>query len=301
MRNLSRRLNRFMIRNRNAGIPNLMLWIGIFNLISYLIFLVFKNITLSTVLMFDAAAISRGELWRIVTYPLTLWLNFVDRAGLIKLLLFCYVCYWTGSVVEEVWGRLRLNLYILAGVLLTALGGLLLYWCADLYVSFTGLYHCSSLFLVVAALMPESRVLFFYFIPMRMRWAALIGLAIDLFYITDALVAYTPHLGFWVALAGVGTEFVLSLVVYLLFLWENVGNLFGRRVNRYAPPRQPRQTAADPGRSTRSAAGQSYHHKCTVCGRTDADCPGLEFRYCSKCKGYFCYCIDHINNHEHVQ
>ena len=51
-----------------------------------------------------------------------------------------------------------------------------------------------------------------------------------------------------------------------------------------------------------SKSGQKpYRHKCTVCGRTDADYPNLEFRYCSKCKGYYCYCIDHINNHAHIQ
>ena len=44
-----------------------------------------------------------------------------------------------------------------------------------------------------------------------------------------------------------------------------------------------------------------YTHKCTVCGRTDVTNPELEFRYCSKCKGYYCYCSDHINNHVHIQ
>lgn len=24
-------------------------------------------------------------------------------------------------------------------------------------------------------------------------------------------------------------------------------------------------------------------------------------RYCSKCNGYYCYCMNHINNHTHVQ
>jgi hypothetical protein len=42
-----------------------------------------------------------------------------------------------------------------------------------------------------------------------------------------------------------------------------------------------------------------YRHKCSVCGRTDAEYPDLEFRYCSKCQGYHCFCIDHINNHVH--
>ena len=43
-----------------------------------------------------------------------------------------------------------------------------------------------------------------------------------------------------------------------------------------------------------------YTHKCTVCGRTDVDSPDLEFRYCSRCKGYHCYCSEHISNHAHI-
>ena len=46
---------------------------------------------------------------------------------------------------------------------------------------------------------------------------------------------------------------------------------------------------------------KGYLHKCAVCGITDADDPNMEFRYCSKCNGYYCYCSKHINNHTHVQ
>ena len=44
-----------------------------------------------------------------------------------------------------------------------------------------------------------------------------------------------------------------------------------------------------------------YSRKCEVCGRTDADFPDLEFRYCSRCEGYHCFCIDHINAHQHFK
>ena len=46
---------------------------------------------------------------------------------------------------------------------------------------------------------------------------------------------------------------------------------------------------------------KGYLHKCAVCGITDADDSNMEFRYCSKCNGYYCYCSKHINNHTHVQ
>ena len=42
-------------------------------------------------------------------------------------------------------------------------------------------------------------------------------------------------------------------------------------------------------------------HKCAVCGRTDKDSPGMEFRYCSKCEGNYEYCMDHLYTHKHVK
>ena len=48
-------------------------------------------------------------------------------------------------------------------------------------------------------------------------------------------------------------------------------------------------------------AEKNYRHKCAVCGKTDTEYPDLEFRYCSKCNGYHCFCIDHINNHIHFE
>ena len=49
----------------------------------------------------------------------------------------------------------------------------------------------------------------------------------------------------------------------------------------------------------KKAREQGYRHRCEVCGRTDTDFPDLQFRYCSKCAGYHCFCQDHIFNHTH--
>ena len=40
-------------------------------------------------------------------------------------------------------------------------------------------------------------------------------------------------------------------------------------------------------------------HKCAICGRTEEDDPTLEFRYCSRCKGNYEYCQNHLFTHEH--
>jgi hypothetical protein len=43
-----------------------------------------------------------------------------------------------------------------------------------------------------------------------------------------------------------------------------------------------------------------YYHRCTVCGITDRSHPQMDFRYCSKCADGYCYCAEHLRNHEHV-
>ena len=52
--------------------------------------------------------------------------------------------------------------------------------------------------------------------------------------------------------------------------------------------------------ATHTQVHKPYTHKCTICGKTDADDPTMEFRYCSKCKGYHCYCAEQISNHTHI-
>jgi len=101
---------------------------------------------------------------------------------------------------------------------------------------------------------------------------------------------------------------LVPLLNYFLFFGSDIQNLFPDSW-RYRRPKQ-HKTAYPSGAKPNAnwAAGyqsktgeRPYRHKCTVCGRTDTDYPNLEFRYCSKCNGYYCYCMDHINNHTHIQ
>ena len=96
----------------------------------------------------------------------------------------------------------------------------------------------------------------------------------------------------------------MPLLNYLLFFGSDVKNILPDAL-RYRQRKNYRTTGTRPNANWagpyHSKTGEKpYRHKCTVCGRTDTDYPNLEFRYCSKCNGYYCYCIDHINNHVHI-
>ena len=305
MGNLKRNANRFLNRNRNKGIPNLMLYLGIANAAIYLLslFLADSGSSVTALLMFNAERILAGQVWRLFTFPL---IHIMEIRYLIFKLLSLYFYYWVGRVIEGIWGTLKLNLYYLCGILLTGLVGILLYVLAGLSILVTAAYVNMSLFLVVATLIPEQTVLAFFVIPVKMRWMALVDIGLTVFSILRTVLPFAAFSGsaFWIILILVGTAPLIAFINYLLFFGRSVKNLFGSRHIYQTRPKKPEpKVTPNPNwaQNYRSPSGaRPYRHKCTVCGRTDTDCPDLEFRYCSKCAGYFCYCIDHINNHTHV-
>lgn len=322
MENLRKRYQRFLWRNGDKGIPHLMLWICAANAVVYFFSQFEGEVTLYSLLCFDAAAICRGEVWRLFTYVFTFALDstflFSTFLGALFSILFYY---WVGNTLESFWGRLRFNLFYFSGMLLMDLFGVLVYLLLKIELPVSVSYINLSMFLAVATLIPEERLYLMFFIPVKMKWMALVYLGLTAYQIT---IGTLQCLSYWFAThsALVAVAYLLrslfplvALLNYFLFFGKQIFQLFPnfRRNHReqqrratYYRQSQPNPNWADKYRTTeradtRNAGKNGYRHKCTVCGRTDTDCPDLEFRYCSKCAGYFCYCIDHINNHTHVQ
>ena len=70
MNELRRRFNRFCFRNRDKGIPNLMLYVTLATATVYLINMVDPSDSLFYWLYFDRTLILRGQIWRLITFPL---------------------------------------------------------------------------------------------------------------------------------------------------------------------------------------------------------------------------------------
>ena len=155
-----------------------------------------------------------------------------------------------------------------------------------------------SLFLSYATLFPNAQFLLLFIIPVKTWIFALFDLAIVLL---DLFTLPFPYNLFS----------VISLANYFLFFGKDVLNVVpmswrvnARRLFRKAPTQKKAkviQFDAGSYEATKAAPKAPYTPRCTVCGRTDVSNPELEFRYCSRCKGYYCYCQDHINNHVHIQ
>ena len=288
MKNLRRKFELYCYKNRSKGIPNLMLYIALGSAVVYVMSQISGNYFLYYLLCFDRNLILQGQVWRLITYPLTY------NAGNILLTAVALLCYYSlGRAMENIWGTLRFNLYYLSGVVMMDIYCMLFGGTADV------VYLNMSLFLAYATLFPDAQFLLFFIIPIK----AWIFALIDLVMVLVGLVSYPfPYNLFS----------VISLANYFLFFGKDVLNVIpiswranAARLFHKKPPVQKKAKVIrfDAGsyEASQASVKAPYTHKCTVCGRTDVSDPDLEFRYCSKCKGYYCYCQDHINNHTHIQ
>ena len=292
MKNLRTRFERFCYANRYKGIPNLMLYIAVGTAIVYLVSQMAGNYTLYSILCFHRESILHGQVWRLFTYPLTYGIG-NNNLLLIGIALLCY--YSLGRAMENTWGTLKFNLFYLTGMILM-----------DIYCLIFGgqanvTYLNLSLFLSYATLYPDTHFLLFFFIPIKAWIFALFNLII---VVLDLFTLSFPYNLFS----------VISLANYFLFFGSDVLNVvpvswranFRRMLRRSkqtaGTKQQPKVIPFNAGSYEASTAKPKapYTHRCTVCGKTDLSHPDLEFRYCSRCNGYYCYCEEHISNHPHI-
>lgn len=292
MAKLRTKLAQFFYKNRDKGVHNLMLYIGVANVLVFILYLVKPEDPLFTrILSFDPYAVAQGEVWRMISYPLVFLAESARPFLAVFSLLFFY---WCGLVLEQLWGTLRMNVYYLAGVLLTALAGLL----TKAYVSVT--YVNLSLVLAMAVLQPDEVIRFYFVIPIKMKWLAWIDLGVTLILVIWGLVSMFLGLGSGSLYLGWIVPLV-PVAVFLMFFGSQAAQLLPDFV-RYHPTRKSWKRKVKQGRiyEVPNKQGQA-RFRCTVCGRTELTNPGLEFRYCSQCAGYRCYCEDHIHNHVHIK
>lgn len=282
MKKLMNRIDRFCYTHPRFGIDRLMLYVVAGNALVWLLAQMDTTSLLTSYLSFSAAGVLRGQLWRLVTFI------FVPESGGILFLLMLYFYYFIGSSLERAWGAGRFTIYYLSGMLLTVVYGFISYFATGLDWGLTAEYINLSMFFAFATLFPDTMVLFFFLIPIKVKWLAVL----DAVYFGYEIVRM---LG-----AGYGLVSFLPLIAvlnYVLFCGDWIFDYF-----RPARAHQRRRTVnfkQEAARINREQRDKPYTRRCEVCGRTDADHPELEFRYCSRCAGYHCFCQDHINNHVH--
>lgn len=307
-------LNKLERKFGKYAIYNLSLYLVVGYVIGYVLSLI--SPALYDLITFDPYAILHGQIWRIVTWVLTLPGS--DNILFMMIMLFFY--YSIGSALENTWGAFKYNAYIFSGMIFTVIGGVLLYVVLMIIYNVTGnvsflgefgiqqsllsgvhpdligqlfgkcigacvstYYINMSIFLAFAVTYPDMQVMLYFIIPLKVKW---LGYLYGAFIIYDALTT------------GWGNRVMIlaSLLNFLIFF------LTTRNYNRINPREIHRRT------EFRKKVYQAHQnatyengarHKCAICGRTELDDPNLTFRYCSKCTGGKEYCQEHLFTHEH--
>ena len=281
MKAISRWLDRFCYDHPNFGLSELMKYIAIGNVVVFVLD-IFTRGYATWALMFSPSAVLHGQVWRLLSFVFIPVTSF-DASRPLTILWFVmgtYFYYFLGTALERRWGTARFNVFYFTGVVLN----LILGFVFNSSVSMT--YANLSMFYAIASLYPDMQVLLWGIIPLKAKWLAWLDAALLAFN----FISYLAQ-GAW----PYAMLIVVSILNYLIFFWSDL---------MYYVRRQKRCTSRGAMNFKRAAEAKKqqtgYLHKCAVCGRTDTDYPNLEFRYCSKCVGNYCYCMDHINNHVHI-
>ena len=310
MKAISKCLDRFCYNHPKLGIPQLMKYIALGNVFVFIADLL-TNGMVSYWISFYPGLILRGQVWRLVTFvivPLSTGASSVlGQSFLFALTTFFY--YWIGTALEQRWGTTRFTVFYGLGVILNIISGFIIY--AVLLSQFSGAgipadevrevlqliptasmsYVNMSMFFSFATLYPDMQVLLYGIIPLKVKWLAWLDLVFFVWEIGSYLMGHQ-----WI----MALMPVIAILNYLIFFWDDLASILRRGRARAAHRVNP-QTINFKKAQKEVQQRKGYLHKCAVCGITDADDPTMEFRYCSKCHGYYCYCMNHINNHTHVQ
>ena len=264
---------------RNFGkyaVPNLMYYIILMYGAGIVIDLVMPGLYYQY-LCLDAAAILRGQVWRLVTFLIC-----PPSSGIFFNLIAMFLYYSLGTTLERVWGTFRFNLYFFSGILFHIIAAFVIYFLMGVSVPLTPFYLNNSLFLAFAATFPQMQFYLYGLLPIR---AYCLGIFIGAEFLYEFLF------GGLIARICIGLA-LLNFVIFFM-MTRNYSKISPREIKRKQKFKLDMKTAqAEKIRLT--------HHKCAVCGRTEKDDPNLEFRYCSKCEGNLEYCMDHLYTHKHV-
>lgn len=276
------------------AIPNLMYYIIILYAAGFVLNLVNRDFYYQ-MLSLDAAAILRGQIWRVVTFIIQ-----PPSDSLIFIIFMLHLYYMIGQQLEAAWGAFRFNLYFFSGMLFHVIAALLVYVTTGISLPLSVWYLNMSLFFAFAALYPNVQFLLFFAISVKVKYLALLD---GLYFAYAVLQAFLPAYGgnalFGIYYKANAVGAVVSILNFLIFF------LGSRNMRPYSPKQMKRKREFQKNIRKAQRPVQMYpngaRHRCAVCGRTELDDPNLEFRYCSKCGGNHEYCQDHLFTHTHIK
>lgn len=291
LRALIRAIDKFSMTHRRFGIQKLMLYIVIGYAAVSLIASLDTTQTFLGYITFSPPDILKGQVWRLISWVFYPGVGGSMRPSSIVLTaIMLYFYYFIGTTLEREWGTPKFNIYYILGVLLNIMFGFIVWLITRTTVFLNPGFLNLSMFFAFAVFYPDQRVLLFFFIPIKIKWLALFDAG---YFLISIIMSLAAGRYFYAMLP------IVAVLNFFLFCGDDLMTYLRPYRARHTKQAINFRKAAKQMRH--EEASRPYRHKCAVCGKTDAEYPNLEFRYCSRCSGYHCFCSDHINNHVHFQ
>ncbi len=207
------------------------------------------------------ALVIQGEFWRLFTFVA------VPPSTGILVAFALYLFYLYGNALEQYFGVVRYNLFLLVGYLLTV--GLAF---LSPYAPATNLFLGGAVFLAFAFLNPDFTLHLFFILLLKIKWLA---------HITWVFYGFT-------FLTGGPTERLGVLAAtgnFIIFFGKEIvqrARTGRHRVKAQAQREKLRQELSGP------------MHKCSVCERDSDLNHELDFRYRTEGDEEVCYCEEHL-------
>ena len=195
---MNKLLDRLSYKYGRYGIPNLMLYIVIAMAGVFVVELFVTEPSLSSYMYFDRSLILAGQWWRVLT-----WALIPDTTSIVWIIFSLYFYYLIGSGLESQWGKFKFNVYYFMGVILTVIGGFI-----TGYTSNTYLYY--AMFFAFAVMFPDFQVLLFFFIPIKIKWLAIVDAVFFIVMLVLNIIA-----GSWSNVAAI----IISILNFILFFF----------------------------------------------------------------------------------
>jgi membrane associated rhomboid family serine protease len=234
-------------------------------------------------LSFSLAKVLEGQIWRIFTFI------FLPRTTSMLWIIFSLLFFlFAGRVIEQNWGVFKFNLYYLTGIIGTIVAGVFLEAVFGGSVPLTNYYLNMSIFLALAATIPDYEIRIYFILPVKMKYMG---------YLFGALIVWD----LLTAAVYMKVVILVSMINFIVFfgplLMKKSRQKYSKQQYKQANQQRPTRRPSNPKKN--GEVIQVAFHYCEVCKRTEVDDPSLEFRYCSKCTGRHEYCTEHIMSHEH--
>ena len=177
-------LNKLEKKFGRYAVPDLIKYVIVLYCAGAALGLINENIYYSY-LSLNVEAVLHGQIWRLFTYLIEPY-GFNRGMGFIVSILFFAIqvnlFFLFGRSLEQAWGTFRFNMYFISGWFLNIVAAFILYGTLHSVQYLSGFqYIYWSMFFAFATINPNMEFLFWFVIPIKVKWLAILD-AVYLLY-----------------------------------------------------------------------------------------------------------------------